>query len=134
MGEFSRNMNRLAGELERGMDRVYRRAFLSVDTAVVLATPVDTGRARGNWIPSIGRPISASRPNTFGASVSLGEGRTVAATLRSRNRAYISNNLPYIQRLNEGWSRQAPTGFVQLAIHGGLGAIRGGTIIVSGGL
>jgi hypothetical protein len=37
---------------------------------------------------------------------------------------YISNNLPYIDRLNKGHSKQAPAGFIESAINAGLTAIR----------
>ena len=30
--------------------------------------------------------------------------------------AFITNNLPYIKRLNEGWSKQAPAHFIEQVI------------------
>ena len=38
---------------------------------------------------------------------------------------HITNNLPYIGSLNDGHSKQAPAGFVQMATLAGLAAVRG---------
>jgi hypothetical protein len=38
---------------------------------------------------------------------------------------HLNNNLPYIIPLNQGWSTQAPAGFIDMAILDGLAAIRG---------
>lgn len=81
-------------------------------------TPVDTGWARSNWIPNIGEPIEApvgsrSNVNTAPQNQALGQ---VANYSLNKGRVYISNNVPYILRLNEGYSKQAPAGFVQRAV------------------
>jgi len=88
-------------------------------------TPVDTGWARANWIPVLGRPSrrAAARPGddeqTRGAAAALGaqQQSAVAAIATgyrlSQGRITIANNVPYIVPLNEGSSRQAPAGFVQ---------------------
>jgi len=60
-------------------------------------TPVLTGKARDGWFVQVG-PGSASA-----ASVRIGP-------------IYVLNDVPYIGRLNDGWSDQAPPGFVQIAI------------------
>lgn len=54
---------------------------------LVLATPVDTGQARNGW-----------QIDTTG-------GQTT-----------VENRVPYINRLNEGHSKQAPAGFVENVI------------------
>jgi hypothetical protein len=73
------------------------------------------GRFRGNWqlgigvIPSgeTGRidPSGAETLGTITASIPTEAAGTVM---------YLANNSPYGQRLEEGWSRQAPTGLVGL--------------------
>ena len=81
-------------------------------------TPVDTGWARSNWIPNIGEPLDApvgSRSNVSTGPQNQAEAGIAGYTL-SKGRVYISNNVPYILRLNEGSSRQAPAGFVQRAV------------------
>lgn len=97
-------------------------------------TPVDTGKARSNWIVSLGSALIAIRApfspfasrHKHGAGGSLGETRNQAGVVwaasavlganKTSQDVYIANNLPYIQRLNEGWSDQAPAGFIQAAV------------------
>lgn len=85
---------------------------------VIIATPVDTGQARGNWRVSVGSPetsvIEATDRSGQGA-ISKG-----LATIQSGGGigkvVYISNNLRYISKLNSGWSMQAPANFVELSL------------------
>lgn len=105
-------------------EQVGKMAFASFQ-AVVVGTPVDTGRARGNWIPAIGKPPTRPVP-TLDKSGTAGLGN--AKTLFARydlgdGKIFIVNNLPYIQRLNEGHSQQAPAGFVQRAVLAGVAVL-----------
>lgn len=82
-------------------------------------TPRDTGWARSNWIPSIGK----QREDTDGspeavsqAAQQLGIAQVATSYTLERGPIYITNNVPYIRRLNDGWSKQAPAGFIQAAI------------------
>ena len=106
---------KVLGKLETSI----RAVALVVDRELVLRTPVDTGRARANWLPSLNAPsVSLVEP---------GQKPDIGATLSSykiEDTVFISNNLPYIQRLNNGYSKQAPAGFVEDAIEIGKRAIR----------
>jgi len=127
--EFGKNMDKLSQEISKGMDEVYRRAFLSVGKTVVNATPFDTHRAKGNWQPSLSRPITRPRVNTFGAGASIGDMKRIASILKHPITAYISNNLDYIGLLNGGSSQQAPAGFVQISVNAGLRSIRDARVL-----
>ena len=84
-------------------------------------TPVDTGWARANWIAQIGSPVTkavGSQENVAAAegATQAGLGSLLAYKLRAGS-VFITNNVPYILKLNdEGSSSQAPKGFVQAAI------------------
>lgn len=85
---------------------------------LVQQTPVDTGAARANWVVSIGSPNSASSLTQTDYSSSRTEGeRTIMAAPVFKN-IYIQNNLPYIRRLNDGWSLQAPSKYVDRIVTG----------------
>lgn len=87
-------------------------------------TPVDTGWARANWIPRIGAPFSGvagSRENVSAGDQGAGVASIIAN--RTNTNVFISNNVPYILRLNEGSSQQAPRGFVQAAIKKAIGGV-----------
>jgi len=83
---------------------VVRKTAFNIDTDLVNMTPVDTGRAESNWLPSVNIP----RGDTVGVG-----GKTaispIIANVGIDDTIYIANNLPYIQRLNSGWSSQNTT-------------------------
>jgi hypothetical protein len=84
---------------------------------VVLATPVDTGRARGNW--QVG--IDSFKINTVDVTdksggVAINAGALELKGVRDYQTVWITNNLPYIAALNDGSSAQAPKKFVETGI------------------
>lgn len=89
-----------------------------------LGTPIDTGWASANWVPSVGEPfIDAAEtkdptPGQVAARARMAE-RGVNEVLSWRNQdgpIFSTNNVPYIGALNNGHSGQSPAGFVQAAI------------------
>jgi hypothetical protein len=108
--------------------RIQKTATLDLHTGVVGATPVDKGRARGNWQVSQGSPASGElAPDGFpgesieargaaAAEAALTQARAAAAETKPFTRTYVSNRLPYIESLNEGTSKRAPAGFIETAV------------------
>lgn len=122
--------------MSKNTDGLVKKVILAVDQAVVLATPVDTGRARANWRPSIGEAVNETLPEPsspgVGSREALQAGERVADQYKGGDRSptvHITNNLPYIQYLNDGSSRQAPRNFVNTAILLALSAIRQARIV-----
>ena len=76
------------------------------------------GRARSNWFVSIGSP---SRTTTDDTQPTKSQQMAATVINGAKNIEYptiiISNNLPYIQRLNDGHSTQAPKKFVEAEIN-----------------
>jgi hypothetical protein len=142
--QFNRNMRRLGSNVAKNADALVRKCALAVDATVVLATPVDTGRARSNWQVELNAPAEGAREayspgkgrSTEGANTraAIEQGKQVIATYNkgsSRDRSiHITNNLPYIGKLNDGHSAQAPAGFVEKAVMVGVNAIKGARITV----
>ena len=91
-------------------------------------TPVDTGWARANWIPVLGRASGrpAPRPGDHGQTVAAAadlamQGQAAIAAIVTTYRASqgpvtIANNVPYILKLDAGSSKQAPSGFIRRGI------------------
>jgi hypothetical protein len=115
-------MRKIAANLEENSEELIKRVALAVDSNVVIATPVDTGRARSNWQAAIGRP-KRSVIERRSVAATIAEAKGVVEGYKEGDTIYLSNNLPYIRRLNDGWSAQAPKSFVQIAILNGLKAI-----------
>lgn len=87
-------------------------------------TPVDTGFARINWIPSIGLPFKGTAGTREAAELGSidsnpqnnGLNQVQNTYTLNLGNVYITNNVEYITDLNEGSSRQAPSAFVQFNI------------------
>lgn len=70
---------------------------------VVLKTPVDTGRARGNWQVTAGAPASSVVATLDkSGSATLARGTADARQVPIYGLSFISNNVPYIGVLEYG--------------------------------
>ncbi len=89
-----------------------------------IGTPVDTGWARNNWLPSVGEPkiMDADKKDPTPADVaargkvSQAGTNDVLAWKNGDGPIFATNNVPYIRALNAGHSKQSPAGFVQAAL------------------
>ena len=88
-----------------------RLATIEFFRQATISTPVDTGRARAGWTPSINVPSSYVPPEGKYSMPSLPKLGTITVS----DTVYITNNVPYMKRLNNGYSRQAPVRFVEQA-------------------
>lgn len=108
---FSDDVQRFAAKAAEAHNKITRLATLELFGGVVKATPVDTGRARGNWQTSVGAPASGELERS-GSSSALAEVDEKTPPGAGQI-TYLSNNLPYIMALEEGSSKQAPEGMVK---------------------
>ena len=98
----------LADDIEQELDRKYRAFWFTLYNNVNLLSPVDTGRYRGSHVMSVGQPSSATVGVGF---VTPPNGMPTMS---------IANNLPYAERIENGWSSQSPTGVYQNALNSAL--------------
>ena len=125
LNAFTRDLSAFGAGIEEEVNAVKRKAALRVLTGVTLATPVDTGRAMGNWTVSIGAPdssVSENRDRSGGTTIA--KGSAVISRALPKDTIFITNNLPYIVSLNDGSSSQAPAKFVERAVQAGVESIR----------
>lgn len=96
------------------IDSVRQGVTIKLFGAVIRDTPVDSGRARANWQLTEGAPatgtVETTAPGKQGLTVN--EAQQIAKTTGDTS-LYLSNNLPYIQGLEEGTSKKAPEGMVR---------------------
>lgn len=138
---FAQRMNVTATAVADNTNKVVRKCALAVDQTVVMATPVDTGRARSNWVVSLDTPATGEIPayvpgkgqSTAGANAqaAIDQGKEVIDRYNGGVAINITNNLDYIGALNDGSSRQAPANFVEEAVRAGVAAIQGASILVT---
>ena len=108
-----------ADQIEADIATRVRVIAMAMLNEVVLRSPVDSGRFRGNNIVSIGAPVLSSidKVDPTG-SATLSAGISAMSGLEPFTVVYIQNNLPYAERLENGWSDQAPSGIYGLAFIG----------------
>lgn len=139
LGQFGRRMHQLGATVEGNAHKAVRAVALAVDQTVVIATPVDTGRARSNWQVQVGAaPTDVREAYVPGVGATTG-GQNAQAAIEQGKMAisaaspglaiHITNNLSYIGKLNEGHSAQAPAGFVEEAVQNGVSTIRRARLI-----
>lgn len=102
---FSADLAAFAQKSGESLDRIIRQTTVELGSAIVMGTPVDEGRARGNWQTTTGSP-AADEIDRNGESGSLAELKQNTGGVGTVT--YITNNLPYIMRLEQGWSDQSP--------------------------
>ena len=86
---------------------------------IVLRSPVDTGRFRGNNIVSVGAPVLAGTLNLDpSGAATIQAGARALTGLEPFTVVYIQNNLPYAERLEDGHSKQAPGGVYGVSFNG----------------
>ena len=111
MSNWSVPFDQLAEKAMLDLEVVVRRSTFQLFKSVVDLSPVDTGRFRGNWFPSHGLVLKevseGARSNDSYARLARVYEFPIGGVV------YLTNNLPYAQRLEHGWSKQAPIGMVR---------------------
>ncbi|WHI52715.1 hypothetical protein P3339_08125 [Microbulbifer sp. MLAF003] len=110
--KFSASLKQFNEDALAEADRLYRATNIELFNSVIRDTPVDTGRARGNWQTTVGTPAQSSslRLDRSGAEAQAEVIQNVSGLDKVN---YLINNLPYIQPLEYGHSKQAPAGMVR---------------------
>lgn len=99
-------------KLEQWGEKVVRGTLLSLSSAIIKDTPVDTGRLRSNWIPSINAPKSTESGTTSEANV-ISEVSSTTASVKFGDTFYLTNNLPYAVAIEYGHSKRFPEGMLR---------------------
>lgn len=110
---FSGDMERAAKRILEAQDKIARAATLDFFGGTIRDTPVDTGRARGSWTTGVGAEPATS-PDRDDPSGSAAMAEVEAKTPQGAGQeVFMISNLPYIDRLEHGHSKQAPAGMVR---------------------
>ena len=106
------------GVVEQDLSKKIRTIAIQLLNEITMRMPVDTGRARANTIVSIGAPVYQvleSYDKSGGNTIMNGASRL--SGLEPYTVVYLQNNLPYIERLEDGHSKQAPVGMFGAAFN-----------------
>jgi len=114
---FEDDLRRFETKTLDKMARAARKITLDAFANVINMSPVDTGRFRGNWQPAIGDvPTGTVEAVDPQGTVVIAKVQGVVAGMEPGDVIYMANNLPYAQRLEDGYSQQAPAGMVKLTV------------------
>lgn len=115
------SMASIVSKVNRRIDTQIRKSTIELFSSVVKMTPVDTGRARGNWMPSITSPITEARDKKTPIGTTVINEIVSVVPRNAGHIVWLSNNLPYIRKLEyepvgKGGSVQAPQGMVRISM------------------
>ena len=125
---LTKGIKKASEGIETSVDEITRKIALIAYDGITKKTPVDTGRARGNWNFSVGNADTTVSSEGFGKSTGShvnsptppSSPKAPKITLKKGDGLediYITNNLPYIKRLEDGHhSKQAPKGMVKVTL------------------
>ena len=114
---FSLQVAAFAAKAKGNANQVVRKVAIDCVSSIVLKSPVDTGRFRANWNLSLGNidETTSDATDKGGADTIANAAVSVSDSLLGQT-VYITNALPYAQRLEYGYSKQAPVGMVRITV------------------
>lgn len=128
---FEQDLRAFANKTNRKANLIVKKIVIDVGTSLVLKTPVGDptywkskpppgyvgGRARGNWQYALDAPaiVEFNRIDKDGSATINHLTSNIGDKAAGRVH-YITNTLAYIERLEDGHSRQAPHGMIKLTM------------------
>ena len=114
---FAKDLDKATLNLKGYTEITVRGILFDLTRLIIKASPVDTGRFRGNWQASFGSPkggkLQRKDKSKDGANTAdLAD--KVIANIEMGQTFYLTNNLPYARRLEYGYSKQAPSGMLRI--------------------
>lgn len=134
--EFDREIKRMSEKIiPEKFDAFKKKIAIELFRRIVLKTPVGNptlwkypappgyvgGRARGNWQMKPGSTPDGNETGNIDPSgaQTITTGTTAILSRPSKNpyeSIVLFNNVPYIERLENGYSKQAPAGMIDLSL------------------
>ena len=96
---------------------LFKKVCFDLSNSIIMDTAVDKGTARGNWQPdinSIQNDVLEIEDKSGNATVAKVANQT--NNLKLGQYFTLTNNLPYILRLEYGWSKKSPQGMIGINI------------------
>jgi len=111
---FTLDVSKFVEKAKKNPEKVMRQVSIKLFSAIIKASPVDTGRFRMNWMASGGTPAAGTTDATDkSGNIAIGNATSFVLKAANWHEFTLTNNLPYAQRLEYGWSKQAPQGMVR---------------------
>lgn len=115
---IKKQIDTLKNKMESNTSKLQKAIFLELSKRVIDVTPVDTGRARANWQAEINQTKKGLVESFSAESASNKALLSVSRVLEKHStgdKLVLNNNVAYIRELDQGSSKQAPNGIVDVA-------------------
>ena len=117
MSGFTLDIKNFVEKAKKNPETVARQVSFKLFSAVIKASPVDTGRFRMNWqTAGAVAPSGVVDGTDKGGAAAIGDAASYIFAASDWNEFTLTNNLPYAERLEYGWSNQAPQGMVRVNV------------------
>lgn len=114
---FSLDVSAFVEKAKKNPETVIRAVSIRLFSAIIKASPVDTGRFRANWMTSAAAPATGiSSAVDKSGNTAVQEATNYILNSTTTNTFTLTNNLPYAERLEYGYSQQAPQGMVRINV------------------
>ena len=118
---FSKSLMAMMDYVDGSMEKIIRKACIDLYRRIVERTPVDTGRAKANWALSTSPDANPDIQDPDGFSYneikSINDNEVSGFTFDLHDDVvWITNNLEYIEQLENETSVQAPAGMVAVSL------------------
>lgn len=107
MGWTGKKPTNFSFDVVKNAEDQVKKIVMDTVQSLVVTSPVDTGAYRASHIVSIGTADYGVREPSTNA---VQDAAIQAVKFKLGNLVYIQNNKPYAERLENGWSDQAPQG------------------------
>lgn len=129
--QFKRRFAAVLARVSDKAELVTRKTALELHANLVMKSPVDTGRFKGNWQCGIGAINSGGDSSedktplgSYGPGASVGRANAVLNGWKPGQTIFLTNSMAYSRRLEYGWSKQAPGGMVRITVREYRGYLR----------
>ncbi len=119
--QFNQALAASAKKIHGDFEKFYKSVCIEVLKRIVYRTPVDTGRARGNWQAEIGGAASGTLEVSGSegemADFAMNAGIAKLSDIPAFSIVHLTNNLEYIYYLEyDRRSSQFPSGMVEITL------------------
>lgn len=117
LGNFELDIQKFVDKAKGNIDLVIRKIALDLFRRVIMKSPVDTGRFKGNWQVAIGSiPAGVLAIDDKSGTATISKMTAAVLGLKAGQVIYLVNNLSYARPLEYGHSKQAPAGVVRTTL------------------
>jgi hypothetical protein len=117
MARWSLPIDRYVRATKGDIEKAARAVALDMFSRIIVHSPVDTGRFRGNWMIDVSIvPEGWAEQYDRSGQATIDKSRAMLSAYKLGYEIHIRNNVPYAVRLENGWSQQAPAGVVKVSM------------------